>query len=211
MKLRILICDDHDLMRRGVKTLLETQADWTVCAESRDGREAVYFASKLRPDVAILDVGMPILNGIDAAKRIRQESWVPKIIVLSAHCSVELVRQAIQAGALGYVIKQASGGDLVNAVRMVATGKPFFSPEAQAAFIEATNFQTEPREPDLSTREREIMQLLAEGKSSKEVGVELNLSVKTVDTHRSNIMRKLNVRNASELTLAAIRKNIIEA
>jgi DNA-binding NarL/FixJ family response regulator len=211
--LRILVCDDHDLMRRGLKTLLEAREGWTVCAEAETGRDAVELATKLRPDVAVLDITMPQLNGLDAAKRIKKVSPHTEILILSMHYSDELVRQILDAGLRGYVIKSDSDRDLVSAVETLSKHKPFFTPAARQAMLDQLSKGeplSEPRENKLTSREREILQLLSEGKSSKEVASSLNLSVKTAETHRSNIMRKLKLHSVSELVLYAVRNRIVE-
>jgi DNA-binding NarL/FixJ family response regulator len=211
--LRILVCDDHDLMRRGLKALLEAREGWTVCAEAETGRDAVELATKLRPDVAVLDITMPQLNGLDAAKRIKKASPHTEILILSMHYSDELVRQILDAGLRGYVIKSDSDRDLVTAVDTLSKHKPFFTPAARQAMLDRLSKGqpvSEPRENKLTSREREILQLLSEGKSSKEVASSLNLSVKTAETHRSNIMRKLKLHSVSELVLYAVRNRIVE-
>lgn len=211
--LRILVCDDHDLMRRGLKALLEAREGWTVCAEAETGRDAVELATKLRPDVAVLDITMPQLNGLDAAKRIKKASPHTEILILSMHYSDELVRQILDAGLRGYVIKSDSDRDLVTAVDTLSKHKPFFTPAARQAMLDQLSKGqpvAEPRENKLTSREREILQLLSEGKSSKEVASSLNLSVKTAETHRSNIMRKLKLHSVSELVLYAVRNRIVE-
>lgn len=211
--LRILVCDDHDLMRRGLKALLEAREGWTVCGEAETGRDAVELATKLRPDVAVLDITMPQLNGLDAAKRIKKVSPHTEILILSMHYSDELVRQILEAGLRGYVIKSDSDRDLVTAVDTLSKHKPFFTPAARQAMLDQLSKGqpvSEPREHKLTSREREILQLLSEGKSSKEVASSLNLSVKTAETHRSNIMRKLKLHSVSELVLYAVRNRIVE-
>jgi DNA-binding NarL/FixJ family response regulator len=211
--LRILVCDDHDLMRRGLKALLEAKEGWTVCGEAQTGRHAVELATKLRPDVAVLDITMPQLNCVDAAKRIKKASPHTEILILSMHYSDELVRQILDAGLRGYVVKSDSDRDLVGAVETLSKHKPFFTPAARQAMLDQLSKGqpvSEPRESKLTSREREILQLLSEGKSSKEVASSLNLSVKTAETHRSNIMRKLKLHSVSELVLYALRNRIVE-
>src|ERR1700729_2225458 len=215
--LRILIADDHDLMRRGVKALLQSRAGWEVCGEAHTGREAVSKAEELKPDVIILDISMPDLNGVDAAKRIRKVSPNTEILILSVHYSDQLIRDIVEAGVRGYIVKSDSDRDLVIAVKTLANHKPFFTPRATEVML--TNFnegRTHTDPPDtmrdrLTSREREIVQLLAEGKSSKEVASSLNISVKTAETHRANIMRKLQLHTVSELVRYAVRNQIVEA
>jgi DNA-binding NarL/FixJ family response regulator len=214
--MRILIADDHDLMRRGLKALIETRSGWTVCAEATTGREAVELANKFRPEVAVLDITMPELNGIETARRIRKASRSTEVLMLSTHYSDRLVREVIEAGARGYVVKSDSDRDLLIAIETLARHKPFFTPLATEAVL--SNFgkgksgieNAEPEEDRLSSREREILQLLSEGRSSKEVASALDLSVKTAETHRANIMRKLKVHNVTELVRYAVRNRIIE-
>lgn len=213
---RILIADDHDIMRHGLKALVETHPGWTVCAEARTGREAVELAGKLRPEVAVLDITMPELNGIEASRRIQKASRNTEVLMLSTHYSDHLVREVIETGARGYVVKSDSDRDLLIAIEALVKHKPFFTPLATEAVL--SNFSkgisglqnAEPTEDRLSSREREILQLLSEGRSSKEVASALDLSVKTAETHRSNIMRKLKVHNVTELVRYAVRNQIIE-
>jgi DNA-binding NarL/FixJ family response regulator len=214
--LRILIADDHDLMRRGVKALLQSRAGWEICGEAHTGREAVSKAEELKPDVVILDISMPDLNGVDAAKRIRKVSPDTEVLILSVHYSDQLIRDILEAGVRGYIVKSDSDRDLVIAVETLANHKPFFTPRATEVML--TNFNEGKTKADLpetmrdrlTSREREIVQLLAEGKSSKEVASSLNISVKTAETHRANIMRKLQLHTVSELVRYAVRNQIIE-
>ena len=213
--LRILIADDDDLMRRGLKVLLESHHGWTICAEARTGREALEHVTKLKPDIAVLDITMPELNGLEAARRMHKVSPHTEILILSVHYSDEIVRQVIDAGAHGYVIKSDSDRDLAIAVEALANHKPFFTPLATEAMLTglggiSASEIPEPRENRLSSREREVLQLLSEGRSSKEVASSLDLSVKTAETHRANIMRKLKIHSVSELVRYAVRNRIIE-
>jgi DNA-binding NarL/FixJ family response regulator len=203
-------------MRRGIKALLQSPAGWEVCGEAHTGREAVAKAEELKPDVVILDISMPDLNGVDAAKRIRKSSPDTEVLILSVHYSDQLIRDILEAGVRGYIVKSDSDRDLIIAVETLANHKPFFTPRATEVML--TNFnegktRTEPPETmrdRLTSREREIVQLLAEGKSSKEVASSLNISVKTAETHRANIMRKLQLHTVSELVRYAVRNQIIE-
>jgi DNA-binding NarL/FixJ family response regulator len=214
--LRILVADDHDLLRRGVKTLLQSHAGWEVCGEANTGREAVAKAKELKPDIVILDISMPDLNGVDAAKRIRKGSPDTEVLILSVHFSDQLIREILEAGVRGYVVKSDSDRDLVIAVETLANHKPFFTPRATEVML--TSFHEGKIKADLpeatrdrlTPREREIVQLLAEGKGSKEVASSLYISVKTAETHRANIMRKLQAHTVSELVRYAIRNRIIE-
>jgi DNA-binding NarL/FixJ family response regulator len=214
--LRILIADDHQLFRDGVRALLQSHAGWEICGEASTGREAVAKTLELRPDVIILDISMPDLNGADAARRIRMASKNAEILILSVHYSDQLIREIIDAGAHGYVLKTDSDRDLLLAVESLARHKQFFTSKAKRVikneFIREgkfTNISTVLRNP-LSSREREIVQLLAEGKNSRGVSLSLGISVKTVETHRANIMRKLEIHNVSELVRYAVRNQLIE-
>ncbi|HEY2646133.1 MAG TPA: response regulator transcription factor [Candidatus Acidoferrales bacterium] len=215
--LRILIADDHDLLRRGVKTLLLSQPGWEVCGEAKTGREAVAKAEQFKPDIVVLDIGMPDLNGVEAAKRIRKASANTEILILSMHFSDQLIRELLEAGVRGYIVKSDSDRDLIIAVETLSRHKPFFTPHATEVILGSFNTGGPVKEvPELvsqrlTSREREIVQLLAEGKSSKEVASSLGISVKTAETHRANVMRKLELHSVSELVRYAVRNQIIEA
>jgi DNA-binding NarL/FixJ family response regulator len=214
--IRILIADDHDLMRRGLKSLLEAHHGWTICAEAHTGREAVARAEELKPDIVILDITMPELNGVEAARRILKASPNTEILVLSVHYSDQLIRDILDAGVRGYIVKSDSDRDLVIAVEALSNHKPFFTPRATELILSNFNSRGGSMEvPDvigerLTSREREIVQLLSEGKTSKEVASALGISVKTAETHRANIMRKLEIHSVSELVRYAVRNQIIE-
>jgi DNA-binding NarL/FixJ family response regulator len=214
--IRILIADDHDLMRRGLKSLLEAHQGWTICAEAHTGREAVAKAEELKPDIVILDITMPELNGVEAARRILKASPNTEILVLSVHYSDQLIRDILDAGVRGYIVKSDSDRDLVIAVEALSNHKPFFTPRATELILSNFNSKGGSMEvPDvigerLTSREREIVQLLSEGKTSKEVASALGISVKTAETHRANIMRKLEIHSVSELVRYAVRNQIIE-
>jgi DNA-binding NarL/FixJ family response regulator len=215
--LRILIADDHDLMRRGVKTLIESHTGWEVCGEATTGREAVAKVEELKPDVLILDISMPDLNGVEAARRVRKASANTEILILSMHYSDQLIREIVDAGVRGYIVKSDSDRDLITAVEALARHKPFFTSQATEVILGSFNAGGTVKEvPELvsnrlTSREREIVQLLAEGKSSKEVAVSLGISVKTAETHRANVMRKLELHSVSELVRYAVRNQIVEA
>jgi DNA-binding NarL/FixJ family response regulator len=217
MKLRILIADDHEVVRRGLITLLQTHEGWEICGEAKDGREAVNMARELRPDVVVLDVGMPNLNGLAATRQLVQLEPQPKVIVLTITDSDEVIRESLQAGARGFVLKSDAARDLVTAVEALQRGRMFFTPRVNemvlAGFLDQ-GVQTAPGEaprlPKLTPREHEVVQLLAEGKSSKEVASLLNLSTKTAETHRSNIMRKLGFHSIRDIVVYAIKNNIIQ-
>jgi DNA-binding NarL/FixJ family response regulator len=215
--LRIMIADDHDLMRRGVKTLLLSHTGWEVCGEAKTGREAVSKAEELKPDIVVLDISMPDLNGVEAARRIRKVSANTEILILSMHYSDQLIREIVDAGVRGYIVKSDSDRDLITAVETLAKRKPYFTPHATEVILGSFNSNGAVKEvPELvsdrlTSREREIVQLLAEGKSSKEVASSLGISVKTAETHRANVMRKLELHSVSELVRYAVRNQIIEA
>ncbi len=215
--LRILIADDHDLLRRGVKTLLLSHAGWEVCGEAKTGREAVSRAEELKPDVLVLDISMPDLNGVEAARRIRKTSPGTEILILSMHYSDQLIREIVDAGVRGYIVKSDSDRDLIIAVETLAKHKPFFTSQATEVILGSFNPGGPVKEVPglirerLTSREREIVQLLAEGKSSKEVASSLGISVKTAETHRANVMRKLELHSVSELVRYAVRNQIIDA
>jgi DNA-binding NarL/FixJ family response regulator len=214
--LRILIADDHQLFRDGVRALLQSHAGWEICGEARTGREAVAKAIELRPDIIILDISMPDLNGVDAARRIRMASKNTEILILSMHYSDQLIREIVHSGARGYVLKSDPDHDLLTAVETLARHKPFFT--SQAAEVIKSEFDAgEPvtKIPKLlgnrvTSREREIIQLLAEGNRNNEIASSLGISFKTVQAHRSNVMRKLEMHNISELVRYAVRNQIIE-
>jgi DNA-binding NarL/FixJ family response regulator len=210
--LRILIADDHAVVRAGLRSLLESRDKWQVCAEASDGRDAVEKAAKYKPDVAILDIGMPLLNGVEAARQIRKASPETEILILTMHESDDLVHQVVEAGARGYILKDEADRALLNAVDAVSQHKPYFSTRvssaAEATEADAGESSKAPRSR-LTPREREILQLLAEGKSNKEVAGILGISVNTAEAHRANIMLKLDVRSLAELVVYAVRNKII--
>jgi DNA-binding NarL/FixJ family response regulator len=208
--LRILIADDHSVVRAGLRTLLESRSGWEVCAEASDGREAIEQAAKLKPDVAILDIGMPLLNGVEATRRIRTSSPGTEILILTMHESDELVQQVIEAGARGYVLKDDADRILLAAVDAARLHKPYFSTRVYPAADSADpSFDpTRASRARLTSREREILQLLTEGKSNKEVASLLNISVNTAEAHRANIMLKLDLHSVAELVHYAIRNKI---
>jgi DNA-binding NarL/FixJ family response regulator len=217
MNLRILLADDHEIVRRGLCGLLQKHEGWEVCGEACDGREAVEMAKQLKPDVVILDIGMPHLNGLDATRQLRQHDPHFKVIVLTLTDSDQVIREALDAGARGFVLKSDAARDLVAAVEALQSKRMYFTPRVNdlvlAGFLEKGHAISRNEAPDLPTltaREREVTQLLAEGKSSKEVAGLLNLSTKTVETHRSNIMRKLNLHSIRDLIVYAIKNNIIQ-
>jgi DNA-binding NarL/FixJ family response regulator len=210
--LRILIADDHAVVRAGLRTLLESREGWQVCAEASDGRDAVAKAAKHQPNVAILDIGMPLMNGVEAARQIRKVSSESEILILTMHESDDLVQQVVEAGARGYILKDEADRVLLSAVDAVRQHKPYFSTRISSA-AESTDADSgdsakSPRSR-LTPREREILQLVAEGKSNKEVANLLGISVNTAEAHRANIMLKLDVHSLAELVLYAVRNKII--
>jgi len=217
--LRLLVADDHEVVRKGVRTMLEEQPGWEVVAEAADGREAVEKAKLVQPDVTILDLSMPELNGLEAAREILKTVQT-KVLILTMYDSDPLIRQTLEAGARGYLLKSDAGRDLVSAVDALRRNKTFFTPKVAQMVLEGyLGRPTKENEDEgnrknglrLTARQKQILQLLAEGKSSKEVAVALNISVKTAETHRANIMRRLDCHSVTELVRYAIRNHIIEA
>jgi len=211
--LRILVADNHEIVRRGICALLKSHAGWDVCAEAADGREAVEKAKQLDPDVVILDIGMPNVNGLTAARQILQNDPQQKILILTITDSEQIVREVLQAGAHGFVLKSDAARDLLTAVEALENNRTFFTRRVSEMILERYlngEAQKELTGPAVSPREREIVQLLAEGKSTKEAAFILELSIKTVETHRSNVMRKLGIHSVSELVLYAVRNNIVQ-
>lgn len=213
--LRLLVADDHEIVRTGLRSLLETQPGWQVTAEASDGREAVEKAKELKPDVAVLDLSMPSLNGLEAARQMLKNDARAKIVILTAFDSDAMIREVLDAGARGFVLKADASRDLVTAVNAVRSNKTFFTPKVAQMVLDGY-LDKKPRKQDpdaprsrLTPRQREIVQLLAEGKSSKEVAVALGLSVKTAETHRANIMRRLDCHSVSELVRYAVRNAIV--
>lgn len=215
-KLRILVADDHEIVRRGLVALIKSRPDWDVCAEVDNGRRAVELAAELKPDVAILDIGMPVLNGLEATRRILQENPAVRVLILTITDAEEVFRTVLDAGARGFLLKSDAARDLVAAIEALQHNRTFFTARVAKMVLAGYLGKVHPSAkqemglPALTGREREVVQLLAEGKSTKEVAVQLNLSVKTAETHRSNIMRKLGLHSVSELVLYAIRNSIIQ-
>ncbi|WP_031499833.1 response regulator [Bryobacter aggregatus] len=211
MPIRILLADDHAILRRGLRALLERESDMEVLGEAADGRETVEAVDRLAPDVVVLDIAMPNLNGIEATRQIAAKTAV---IVLSMHSDESYVLRALRAGAKGYLIKDTVETELIRAIEAVATGKAYFSPEVSRLLVEDyVNGMRERGIDDslelLTAREREVLQMLAEGKTVKDIARSLELSVYTVDTHKSNLMQKLGLHSMAELILYAVRKGII--
>lgn len=212
--IRILLADDHTVVRKGLRLLLESNPGFEVIADAADGREAVTLAEKLAPDVVVMDVAMPVLNGIEAARQISQKNPDAAIVFLSMHSDESYVLKALKSGARAYLLKDSAEQDLINAVIAVREGKAFFSPVISKMLVEDYMRQMRDRAVEdsydlLTTREREVLQLLAEGRNNKEVATLLGLSAYTVETHRGNILQKLNLHNQAELILYAVRKGVI--
>jgi DNA-binding NarL/FixJ family response regulator len=213
--IRILIADDHDVVRTGLVALLTHRPDWQVCAEATNGRDAVKLAVKLKPNIAILDLSMPELNGLEATRQIRQEVPETEVLIFSMYENEQFVRDLLAAGARGYVLKSDVATQLLIAVESVVRHKPFFTSDVAEkvlrGFLKLNSLAAEESSVPsvLTTREREIVQLLAESKSNKEVSTLLGISVKTVQTHRATIMRKLGINSIVDLVHYAIRNNIV--
>jgi DNA-binding NarL/FixJ family response regulator len=214
MPFRILLADDHTLVRKGLRLLLEREPDFNVVAEAANGREAVDAAQQYRPDVVVMDIAMPLLNGIEATKRILADNQKLAIIILSVHSDEAYILRALKAGARGYLLKDSAEADLLTAVRAVASGKAFFSPIVSR--ILADDYVRQIRQQALedpydllTSRERELIQLIVELKPTKEIAELLGVSPHTVDTHRGNLMQKLGVHSIPELILYAVRRGIM--
>jgi DNA-binding NarL/FixJ family response regulator len=212
--LRILVVDDHAVVRRGVRSLLESRAGWEVCGEATTGRDAVEQCKRLQPDIVVIDLSLPELNGLEATRQILKGSPETEVLVFTMHHSEELIRDTLQAGARGYVLKSDASESLIAAVDSLGQHKPFLT-TAIAEFVLDDHVRRGDTSGDLAPtaltpREREIVQLVAEGKSSKEAASMLGLSVKTVEAHRSNIMKKLRVRSISDLVRYAVRNKLVE-
>lgn len=210
---RILVADDHELVRRGLIATLDAHSGWTVVAEASNGRQAVELAAHCKPDVAILDLTMPELNGLDATRQILVTALGVRILILTAHESEQLIREVLAAGAQGYVLKSDAGRVLVRAVQELLDGRPFFTSKVARLVLDGylrAGSDISADTPTLSAREREIVQLLAEGGSNKDVARALGISLKTAETHRSNIMRKMQFASLSDLVRWAVRNKLIE-
>lgn len=213
-KLRILLGDDHTILRQGLRKILEEHPDWQVVAEASNGREAVLQTVSLQPDVAILDIGMPLLNGIEATRQIVRRLPSIGVVILSMHSDEAYITQALQAGAKGYLLKDSADADLIRGVAAAAAGKSFFSPAVVKVMLDdyvrrLAEKGIVDRYESLSEREREIFQLVAEGHSNKEIAGLLSISPATVETHRAHILQKLDVHNTAELVLYAVRRGVI--
>ena len=216
MTKRLLIADDHEVVRRGLISILSEKTDYEVVAEATNGRQAVELALEKRPDVAIMDIGMPELNGLEATRQILEKLPKTEVLVLTVHDSEQVVREVLKAGARGYVLKTDAGTSLVEAIESLASRDVFFTSKVSEVMLHGF-IRDEPLDLDdpdrarLTPREREIIQLLAEGLSNKEIGARLGIGIKTVETHRTNIMNKLHLHSVSDLVRYAVRNKIIEA
>jgi len=214
-KIRILLADDHTVMRAGLRLLLQREPGFTVVGEAEDGRRTVELADAEKPDVVVMDIAMPRLNGIEATRQIVSKRPGVSVVILSMHSDESYVIRALKAGAKAYLLKDSAEADLIRAVRSVSEGKSFFSPAVSKLLLEDYVRQLQQRgEEDsyelLTGREREVLQLLAEGKSNKDVAILLNLSLYTVETHRSHILQKLGLHTIPDLILYAVRKGVIQ-
>lgn len=214
MNFRVLIADDHGIVRQGLRALLEKSPEISVVGEASDGREAVRLAAELRPNIVVMDIAMPLLNGVDATSQILGRDPDVKVIILSMHSDESYILRALSAGAKGYLLKDSAEGDILPAVETVAKGRPYFSPVIASTLLEEylqamKKNQVRDSFDLLTDREKEVLQLLAEGKSNKEVAAVLNLSPYTIESHRTSLMQKLNLHNTAEIVLYAVRKNII--
>lgn len=210
---RILLADDHEVVRQGLRRLLETQPGWEICGEASDGRQAVEMAKRLQPGVVVLDFGMPGLNGTEVTRQILKDLPRTEVLILTMHTSEILIRGALEAGARGYVLKSDAARDLVSGVHALIAHKSFLSPSVSGVVVDRFLKCSEEEFPrsSLTPREQEVIKLLAEGKSNKEVAAVLDISVKTAEAHRANLMHKLNISSLSDLVRYAIRNGIVEA
>lgn len=211
--MRVLVADDHEVVRRGVRVLLESRPGWQICAEAVDGREAVEMAIEHKPDVAIVDIAMPALNGLEAARRIRKSCPDCEVLILTMHESEQVIQEVLSAGARAYVLKSDAGRDLVTAVEALGRHKSFFTSSVAdlvlQRFVDGRSVETTGELSPLTHREREVVQLLAEGRGNKEVADALGISVRTVETHRAHVMHKLGCQSFSDLVRYAIRNHIV--
>lgn len=214
MKLKVLIADDHGLVRKGLRLLLEQYSELEVVGEAANGRDVVKLATDLSPDIILMDVAMPLLNGIEAAEQVRKLNSGIGVIMLTMHADESYVLRALNAGVKGYLLKESAEDDLLRAVKAVSQGKPFFSPAITQTLLD--DYMRVLKQEGLSdtfelltAREKEVLQLLAEGKTNKDVAAILDVSLYTVESHRTNLMQKLNVHNTAEIVLYAVRKNLV--
>jgi DNA-binding NarL/FixJ family response regulator len=209
-RIRILLADDHGVVRQGFKMILSAQADMEIVGEAANGREAVELAERLKPDIVVMDVAMPELNGIEATRRLAESAPHARVLALSMHKDSVYVRETLRAGARGYLLKDSGANDLVAAVRAVASGEGYLSPAVSNAVLDDYRRHVTNAMDLLTSREREVLQMLAEGKTNKEIAAALNLSVYTVDAHRGHIMEKLNLHSINELVRFAVRNGMVD-
>ena len=209
MPIRIVLADDHVLVRQGLKSLLEREG-FQVVAEASDGQEALRHVRSLQPDIAVMDISMPTLNGLNAAREVRRASAKTKTILLTQHDESQYIRDALEAGVKGYVLKNQVASDLVLAIRQVSLGQVYLSPGVSSAVMEAYQCKSEKSKNPLTLRERQVLQLIAEGKSTKDVASLLGISVKTAESHRTRLMQKLDIHETASLVLYAVRNGIVQ-
>ncbi len=213
-RIRIFLADDHTILREGIRSLLENEPDMEVVGEAEDGHQAVKMVKQIKPDVILMDIAMPRLNGLEATSQIKKINPNSKILILTMHDNEEYIRKALAAGAMGYILKDAAASELLGAIRAVQRGEAVLSPAVTRLVIEDYlrwgDLKTDTPQDDLSEREREILQLIAEGNTNKQIAEILCISIKTVQAHRSNLMNKLDLHDRGELIKYAIQKKIIE-
>jgi DNA-binding NarL/FixJ family response regulator len=213
-RVRVLVADDHAIVRRGLRALVQLHPNWEVCAEASNGREAVEMVEQFAPDVAIVDIGMPVLNGLETTRKIVQTYPRTQVLILTMHQSDEVVREVLRAGARGYVLKSDADQHLIVAIETLLQHKPFLTSDVTNTvlmkYLNGGNAVDAEPDTRLTPREREIVQLLSEGKTNKEIAIELDISTRTVETHRANIMHKLGMESLSDLVRYAIRNKIVE-
>jgi two-component system response regulator NreC len=209
MPIRIVLADDHVLVRQGLKSLLEREG-FQVVAEASDGQEALRHVKSLQPDIAVMDISMPTLNGLNAAREVSRASPKTKTILLTQHDESQYIRDALEAGVKGYVLKSQVAGDLVLAIRQISLGQVYLSPGVSSAIMEAYQSKSDKAKNPLTLRERQVLQLIAEGKSTKDVASLLGISVKTAESHRTRLMQKLDIHETASLVLYAVRNGIVQ-
>jgi len=209
MAIRVVLADDHVLVRQSLKSLLEREG-FQVVGEASDGNEAIRRVNAAHPDIAVMDISMPILNGVEVAREVRVSSPKTKSILLTQHDERQYISEALEAGVKGYVLKSQAFGDLVQAIKQVSRGQPYFSPGVSASVVEVFHSKSERRRDLLTARERQVLQLIAEGKSTKDVASLLGITVKTAESHRTALMKKLNIHEIASLVLYAVRRGIVK-
>jgi two-component system, NarL family, response regulator NreC len=209
MPIRVVLADDHVLVRQGLKSLLEREG-FQIVAEASDGQEALHFVRTLKPEIAVMDIAMPILNGLDAARQMIRPSSETKVILLTQHDEEQYLSEALEAGVRGYVLKSQVASDLIQAMRRVSRGDVYLSPGVSGALMEAYKAKSEKPKDPLTVRERQVLQLIAEGKSTKDTAALLGISVKTAESHRTRLMQKLDIHGTASLVLYAVRHGIVQ-